>query len=76
MISIFGPKKGLPAYAAPRLQRYAVFLASHEFNIEYVNTKDNGPADWLSRSPFNVQELAKAYEEVELDNFNYVGNQL
>lgn len=42
---IFCPKKGLPVYAAPRLQRYAVFLASHDFNIEYVNTKYNGPAD-------------------------------
>lgn len=75
LISIFGPKKGLPANAASRLQRYAVYLASYEFKIEYVNTKDNGPADELSRLPLNVQELAKSYEEVE-DNFNYVGNQL
>lgn len=29
----------------------------------------------MSSSPLNVQELAKSYEEVELDNFHYVGNQ-
>lgn len=77
MISIFGPKKSLPAYAASRLQRYAVYLASYEFNIVYrvCKHKGNGPADELSRIPLNVQELAKSYEEVELDNFNYLGNQ-
>ena len=34
LISIFGPKKGINATAASRMQRYAVFLQGYDYDIE------------------------------------------
>lgn len=49
LLSIFGSKKGIPVYSASRLQRWALLLLNYDFKIEYVNTKDFGYADVLSR---------------------------
>uniref|UniRef100_A0A8C5D775 ribonuclease H n=1 Tax=Gouania willdenowi TaxID=441366 RepID=A0A8C5D775_GOUWI len=35
LISIFSPQKGVPAMAAARLQRWALFLGAHTYTIEY-----------------------------------------
>lgn len=70
LLSIFGPKKGLPAYAASRLQRYALFLINYDFDIKYVKSQANN-ADCLSRLPINVQDL-----QLETDDVNYVGTYL
>lgn len=48
-LNIFSPSKGLPATAAARLQRYAVFLSSYSYEIKYRNTKLHTNADALSR---------------------------
>ncbi|XP_063831899.1 uncharacterized protein K02A2.6-like isoform X1 [Ostrinia nubilalis] len=50
LVSIFGPKHGIPALAASRMQRWAVILSAYSYDIEYINTKLNG-ADGLSRLP-------------------------
>lgn len=70
LLSIFGPKKGLPAYAASRLQRYALFLTNYDFDIKYVKSQANN-ADCLSRLPVNVKDL-----QLESDDVNYVGTYL
>lgn len=49
LLNIFSPSKGLPATAAARLQRYAVFLSSYSYEIKYRNTKLRTNADALSR---------------------------
>ncbi|PIO64870.1 hypothetical protein TELCIR_13484 [Teladorsagia circumcincta] len=49
LISIFGNKKGVLVYSANRLQRWATMLLNYNFSIQYVNTKDFGQADALSR---------------------------
>ncbi|XP_055590304.1 uncharacterized protein K02A2.6-like [Uranotaenia lowii] len=49
LLSIFGSKKGVPVYAANRLQRWAVTLLAYDFEILYVRTTDFGNADLLSR---------------------------
>ncbi|EPB70134.1 hypothetical protein ANCCEY_10780 [Ancylostoma ceylanicum] len=49
LLAIFGIKKGVPVYSANRLQRWATTLLNYNFTIEYVNTKDFGQADALSR---------------------------
>lgn len=49
LLSIFGSKKGIPVYSASRLQRWALLLLNYDFKIEYINTKDFGYADVLSR---------------------------
>ncbi len=71
LLSIFGPKKGLPAYAASRLQRYALFLTNYDFDIKYVKSQANANADCLSRLPLNVKEF-----QCEVDDVNYVGTYL
>ncbi|CAH8597340.1 unnamed protein product [Dicrocoelium dendriticum] len=49
LLSIFGSKKGIPAYSASRLQRWAVILLGYDFEIRYCRTQDFGQADGLSR---------------------------
>ncbi|EPB74889.1 hypothetical protein ANCCEY_06005 [Ancylostoma ceylanicum] len=49
LLAIFGSKKGVAVYSANRLQRWATTLLNYNFTIEYVNTKDFGRADALSR---------------------------
>ncbi|XP_036815479.1 uncharacterized protein LOC118943635 [Oncorhynchus mykiss] len=51
LLSIFSPKKGIPAMTAARLQRYALFLASHMYDIEFKPSSLHTNADGLSRLP-------------------------
>lgn len=61
LISIFGPKRGLPVFAASRLQRYALFLSGYDFDIKYVKSEDNS-ADALSRLPLKVTKTEQSTE--------------
>ena len=45
LISIFNPEKGIPTMTAARLQRYALFLAGHDYTIMYKQTKEHANAD-------------------------------
>ncbi|CAH8556634.1 unnamed protein product [Dicrocoelium dendriticum] len=49
LLAIFGSKKGIPAYTASRLQRWATLLLGYEFNMRYSSTDSIGQADALSR---------------------------
>uniref|UniRef100_A0A183CP15 RNA-directed DNA polymerase n=1 Tax=Globodera pallida TaxID=36090 RepID=A0A183CP15_GLOPA len=49
LLAIFGSKKGIPIYAASRLQRWALIMANYDFEIRYTNTTSFGQADVLSR---------------------------
>ena len=62
--AIFHPKKGVPAMSAARLQRYALFLAGFDYDIEYKSTAKHCNADGLSRLP--LQQTEK--EETEVDS--------
>ena len=44
-------KKGIPALAAPRIQRWALTLSAYEYKISYKAGQTNGNADGLSRLP-------------------------
>ena len=39
LTTIFGPKKGIPAMAAARLQRWALLLAAYSYKIEFRPTR-------------------------------------
>ena len=44
---------------AARLQRYALFFAGYDYQIEYKNTKVHSNADGLSRLPLKTEERAE-----------------
>lgn len=48
---IFSPDKGLPTLSATRMQHYAVFLESFDFEIRFRNSKFHANADGMSRLP-------------------------
>ena len=55
LVSILNPNTGIPAMTAARLQRYALYLAGHTYDIEHRNTKQHCNADGLSRLPLTTQ---------------------
>ena len=57
--TILGPKTGVPALAAARLQRWAVQLSAYTYDIQFRSTTEHGNADALSRLPLQSnQELS------------------
>ena len=52
-VSIFNPNKSLPGMTTARLQRYAMYLAGHQYIIKYRNTHRHCNADGLSRLPIS-----------------------
>ncbi|XP_045451587.1 uncharacterized protein K02A2.6-like [Melitaea cinxia] len=67
LVTIFGPKQGIPSMAASRLQRWAIKLSAYTYEIEYVTSKQNG-ADGLSRLPasFKNKNIFKIPEQSHL----------
>ncbi|XP_055701834.1 uncharacterized protein K02A2.6-like [Phlebotomus papatasi] len=51
LTKIFNPQKGIPAYAAMRMQHYAIFLQAFDFDIRFKKSADNANADVFSRLP-------------------------
>ena len=51
LVSIFGPKTGIPSVAAARMQRWAILLAAHDYEIKFKGTAEHCNADGLSRLP-------------------------
>ncbi|KAL5014615.1 hypothetical protein ScPMuIL_008885 [Solemya velum] len=53
------PKKAIPTMAAARMQRWAVFLSAHDYDIEYRKSEDHANADALSRLPHGHSDVGK-----------------
>ena len=51
LMTILGPKRGIPPIAAMRMQRWATKLAAYSYEIQYRSSKDHSNADGLSRLP-------------------------
>ena len=52
LLTIFGPKKGIPSLGAVHLQRWAVLLSAYSYLSDvYKSTNQHGNADTLSRLP-------------------------
>ena len=65
LISMFGPKKGVPTLAANRLSRWALLLNQYEYTVEYRPTNKHGNADALSRLPAGPDTVFDAEEDKE-----------
>ncbi|XP_062574192.1 uncharacterized protein K02A2.6-like [Saccostrea cucullata] len=74
LVSILNPSAGIPAMTGARLQRYALYLAGHTYDIEYRNTKYYCNADGLSRLPLSV--TASDYEDTATVFYNTQMDQL
>jgi hypothetical protein len=56
LTTILGPKRGLPALAAARLQRWASLLSTYQYDLEFRSTEKHCNADGLSRLPLDTME--------------------
>jgi len=54
LLTILGPKKGVPPIAAARLQQWAVQLSVFCHEIEFKPTREHGNADAVLRLPPNI----------------------
>ena len=54
LMRILGPKKGVSAVAAARLQHWALLLSVYSFDIQFRSTDHHCNADALSRLPLPV----------------------
>lgn len=68
LTTLLGPKSGIPALAAARLQRWALLLAAYRYDIEYRSTVKHANADCLSRLPQQTNQLHDEVDEVKLIN--------
>ena len=51
LVTILGPKSGIPTLAAAKLQRWSIYLSAYSFKIGFRGTKEHANADALSRLP-------------------------
>ena len=58
LTTILGPKTGVPALAAARLQHWTFLLSAYTYNIEFRPTKLHANADCLSRLPLTTLTVA------------------
>ena len=56
LVTILGPKAGIPSLAAARLQRWALLLSSYQYQIQYKATQKHHNADGLSRLPAKTDQ--------------------
>ena len=56
LITVLGPKSGIPPMAAARLQRWALLLSAYNYTIEFKPTLPHGNADGLSRLPLGDRQ--------------------
>ena len=54
LTTIFGPHTGIPSLAASRMQRWALLLSAHTYDIKYRKSELHANADGLSRLPLPV----------------------
>ena len=59
LLTVLGPKKGIPPMAAARLQRWAHLLSAYDYAIEFKPTQQHGNADGLSRLPLGDDNLLR-----------------
>jgi hypothetical protein len=64
LTSIFGPHSGLPSLAASRMQRWALLLSAHQYEIQNRKSDLHDNADGLSRLPLLVAHAEPTQAEI------------
>lgn len=64
LVTIFGPKNGIPTLAAARMQRWALILSGYQYQIVYRPSQEHGNCDSLSRLPVEGNLGTEEYEDV------------
>nr|XP_061795480.1 uncharacterized protein K02A2.6-like [Nerophis lumbriciformis] len=67
LTTILGPHAGIPSLAAARLQRWALLLSAHSYDIKYRKSDLHCNADGLSRLPLPVTK----HEPTSVDIFYF-----
>ena len=57
LLSILGPKKGVPSFAAAHLQHWALILTAYNYQIEFKTISAHANADGLSHLPLPSPSL-------------------
>ena len=55
LVTILGPKEGIPPLAAARLRRWALILSAYQYSIEFRKTEAHANANGLSHLPVTDQ---------------------
>ena len=69
LVTILGPKVGVPLLAAARMQRWSLILAAYQYEIEYRKSAEHANADALSRLVQASLEEQEEEEEVYLISY-------
>ena len=72
LLTILGPKKGIPSLAAARLQRWAVLLSSYQYDIKFKDTVAHANADGLSRLPLDNNSTEELAIEASVFNISQI----
>ena len=69
LVTILGPKTGVPPLAAARIQRCSLILAAYKYEIEYRKSAEHANADAISRLVQASLEDKEEEEEVYLISY-------
>ena len=67
LLTILGPKRGLPTLAAARLQRWTLLLAAYQYDIEFRSPTEHSNADGFSRLPLKVGKESECLYDIHFD---------
>ena len=63
LAAIISPRKDIPAVAAERIQRWAMYLSGFNYDVRYRSSAQNANADWLSRLPTQHDDPGTSTDE-------------
>ncbi|XP_065073044.1 uncharacterized protein LOC135697359 [Ochlerotatus camptorhynchus] len=69
---IFSESKGLPVMSALRMQHYATYLQSFDYEIRFRKSADHANADALSRMPLKRMDPENVIEESDVVEINQI----
>ena len=64
LMTILGPKKGIPSLATVILQHWVILLSDYHYKIEFWSTHQQRNADALPRLPLDVKDSKNGSEAI------------